>query len=158
VGWPHPILRIPQPQLGSRLTLSPWVSNTNSHADEGRPTPNLEHLRQIRAYQVATFVQAECIALRTIAVELLPPFHHVGFAAVFLDQPVNVIHASAAAMRSIPSCIGGTAGRRTHYGPAERGTLGKSLALSSTSIISSNMTTDDAKHRQLSHSVEIIRQ
>jgi hypothetical protein len=42
-------------------------------------------------------VQAECIAPRAVAVEQLLPFHHVAFAAVFLDQPVNVIHASAAA-------------------------------------------------------------
>ena len=41
---------------------------------------------------------AVCVALGAIAVELLPPFHHVAFAAVFLDQPVNVIHAPAIAL------------------------------------------------------------
>jgi hypothetical protein len=34
--------------------------------------------------QVAAFVQAVCIAPRTVAVELFLPFHHVALAAVFL--------------------------------------------------------------------------
>jgi hypothetical protein len=38
------------------------------------------------------------VALRTIAVELLLPFHHVAFATVFLDQLVNVIAALAVAL------------------------------------------------------------
>jgi hypothetical protein len=42
-----------------------------------------------------------CASHFAVAVELLPPFHHVAFAAVFLDQPVNVIHASAAAFGAL---------------------------------------------------------
>jgi hypothetical protein len=61
----------------------------------------LEHLRQIRAYQVATFLHAVCVALGAVAVEQFLPFHHVAFAAVFLDQPVKVIHASAAAFGAL---------------------------------------------------------
>jgi hypothetical protein len=36
--------------------------------------------------KVAAFVHAVCIALRTVAVELLLPLHHVALAAVLLDQ------------------------------------------------------------------------
>jgi hypothetical protein len=35
----------------------------------------LERLRQIRAHQVAAFVQAVCIALRAVAVEQFLPLH-----------------------------------------------------------------------------------
>jgi hypothetical protein len=42
-----------------------------------------------------------CVALGTIPVEQFFPFHHVAFAAVFLDQPVKVIHASAAAFGAL---------------------------------------------------------
>ena len=38
-----------------------------------------------------------CIPLGAIAVELLLPFHHVGFAAVFLDQPGDAVTALARA-------------------------------------------------------------
>jgi hypothetical protein len=74
---------------------------TFTPCSERGPLRHLEHLRQIRAYQVATFVHAVCVAPGAITVELLPPFHHVAFAAVFLDQPVNVIHASAAAFGAL---------------------------------------------------------
>jgi hypothetical protein len=37
------------------------------------------------------------IPLGAIAVELLLPFHHVGFAAVFLDQPGDAVTALARA-------------------------------------------------------------
>jgi hypothetical protein len=57
----------------------------------------LELLRQIRVYQVAPILQAVCIPPRTVAVEQFLPFHHVAFAAMFLDQLVNIIHALAAA-------------------------------------------------------------
>jgi hypothetical protein len=39
-----------------------------------------------------------CIALGAIAVKLLLRFHQIAPTAVFLDQPVDVIHASAAAL------------------------------------------------------------
>jgi hypothetical protein len=41
----------------------------------------------LRTYQIAAFVQAVCIAPRTVAVELFLPFHHVALAAVFLGWP-----------------------------------------------------------------------
>jgi hypothetical protein len=83
------------------------VANALSMTIDEASRPNfryvhaLEHLRQIRAYQVATFVHAVCVAPGAIIVELLPPFHHVAFAAVFLDQPVKVIHAPAAAFGTL---------------------------------------------------------
>jgi hypothetical protein len=35
---------------------------------------------------------------RTVSVKLFLPLHHVCLAAVFLDQPVDVVQASAAAL------------------------------------------------------------
>jgi hypothetical protein len=40
-------------------------------------------------------VELVCIPLGAIAVDLLLPFHHVGFAAVFLDQPGDAVTALA---------------------------------------------------------------
>jgi hypothetical protein len=40
-------------------------------------------------------LQAVCVAPRAIAVKLLFPLHQIAPTAVFLDQPVNVIHASS---------------------------------------------------------------
>ena len=37
------------------------------------------------------------VAARTVAVELLPPFHHIAFAAVFGDELVHLIAALAGA-------------------------------------------------------------
>jgi len=42
-------------------------------------------------------VQAVCIALRAVAVELLFPFHQIALAAVFLDQPVDGVAGLAVA-------------------------------------------------------------
>jgi len=38
------------------------------------------------------------VAARTVAVELLPPFHHICLAAVFRDQLVHLIAALARAL------------------------------------------------------------
>jgi hypothetical protein len=46
-------------------------------------------------------VWAVCVALGAIAVELFLPLLHVALAAVSLDQPVKVIHASATAFRAL---------------------------------------------------------
>src|SRR5262249_25971898 len=43
-------------------------------------------------------VQAMRVAARTVAVELLPPFHHICLAAVFRDQLVHLIAALARAL------------------------------------------------------------
>ena len=59
------------------------------------PGPS-QHLRQIRTDQVTAVVQS-AIALRAVAVELLLPLHHVGFATVFLNQSVDVIATLARA-------------------------------------------------------------
>ena len=63
-----------------------------------RPSHNL---RQIRTYQVAALMQAVCIALRTVAVELFFPLRHVSLAPVLLDQPVDVIAALAVAFGAL---------------------------------------------------------
>jgi hypothetical protein len=56
-----------------------------------------KNLRQVRAYQIAAFLHAVRIASRTVAVELLLPFHHVCPAAVFLNQPADAVAAFAGA-------------------------------------------------------------
>jgi hypothetical protein len=43
-------------------------------------------------------VQAECIALGAVAVQLFFPFHHVCLAPVFLDEPADAIAAFAGAL------------------------------------------------------------
>jgi hypothetical protein len=62
-----------------------------------RRLASLQDLRQVRTYQIAPFVQAECIALGAVAVQLFFPFHHVCLAPVFLDEPADAIAAFAAA-------------------------------------------------------------
>jgi hypothetical protein len=52
---------------------------------------SLQDLRQVRTYQIAPFVQAECIALGAVAVQLFFPFHHVCLAPVFLDEFADTI-------------------------------------------------------------------
>jgi hypothetical protein len=42
-----------------------------------------------------------CIAPRAVPVKLFLPLHQVCLAAIFLDQPVNVIHASATALSAL---------------------------------------------------------
>jgi hypothetical protein len=70
--------------------------------DIGRAEPlrhnALQDLRQVRPYQIAPFVQAECIAPRAVPVKLFLPFHHVCLAPVFLDQLANAIAAFAGAL------------------------------------------------------------
>ena len=46
-------------------------------------------------------MQLRRVALRTITIELVLPFHHVGLATVFLDQLVEVIAALAGAPRTL---------------------------------------------------------
>ncbi len=58
---------------------------------------SLQDLRQVRTYQIAPFVQAECIALGAVAVQLFCPFHHVCLAPVFLDEFADTIAAFAGA-------------------------------------------------------------
>jgi hypothetical protein len=60
----------------------------------------LKHLRQIGTDQVAAIVQLWRVPLWAVAVELLLPFHHVGAAAVLLDQPADAIAALALAARA----------------------------------------------------------
>ena len=61
------------------------------------PSASLQDLRQVRTYQIAPFVQAECIALGAVAVQLFFPFHHVCLAPVFLDEFADTIAAFAGA-------------------------------------------------------------
>jgi hypothetical protein len=61
------------------------------------PCASLQDLRQVSTYQIAPFVQAECIAPRAIPVKLFLPFHHVCLAAVFLE-PADAIAAFAGAL------------------------------------------------------------
>ena len=58
--------------------------------------------RQIWTYQVAAFVQAVCIASGAVAVKLIPPFHHVCLAAVFLDELAAAVAALHACSCSDP--------------------------------------------------------
>jgi hypothetical protein len=51
-----------------------------------RPRKQLQDFRQIRTDQIAPFVQAECIALGAVAVQLFLPFHHVCLAPVFFGS------------------------------------------------------------------------
>jgi hypothetical protein len=62
------------------------------------PPASLQDLRQVRTYQIAPFVQAECIAPRAVAVKLFLPFHHVCLAAVFLDEPADAVAAFTSAL------------------------------------------------------------
>ena len=39
-----------------------------------------------------------CIAPRAVTIELFFPFHHVGFAPVFLDEPGDAVAAFAGAL------------------------------------------------------------
>jgi hypothetical protein len=47
--------------------------------------------------QIAPPVQLRSVALETVAIELVAPFHRVAAAVVFLDQLVDVITALPAA-------------------------------------------------------------
>jgi hypothetical protein len=62
------------------------------------PFASLQDLRQVRTYQIAPFVQAECIAPRAVPVKLFLPFHQIGSAAVFLDEFADTIAAFAGAL------------------------------------------------------------
>ena len=58
------------------------VSRTSS-LQAVRAMRHYMHFRQIGADQIATVVHLRRVPLRTIAVELLLPFHHIGVASVF---------------------------------------------------------------------------
>jgi hypothetical protein len=60
-------------------------------------TRALQRLRQIGADQVAAVMQLRLVPLRAVAVRLLLPFHHVGFAPVLLDEPTDAVTAFALA-------------------------------------------------------------
>jgi hypothetical protein len=60
----------------------------------------LEHLWQIGADQVTAIMQLRRVPFRTVAVELLLPFHHVGVASVFFDQPTDIVASLVLAARA----------------------------------------------------------
>jgi hypothetical protein len=62
------------------------------------PFASLQDLRQVRTYQIAPFVQAECIAPRAVPVKPFFPFHQIGSAAVFLDEFADTIETIIAAV------------------------------------------------------------
>jgi hypothetical protein len=98
--------RVPTP-LAIRGGLSTPNDDPALVAREAAANSCARGLRPIRAPSAdrdisSRNVRAGCVrGARTVAVELLPPFHHVAFAAVVLDQPVKVIHASAAAFGAL---------------------------------------------------------
>jgi hypothetical protein len=55
---------------------------------------------QISAYEVA-ILQAACITLRAIPVELLFPLHHICLAAIFLDEPADAVATFAGAFGAL---------------------------------------------------------
>jgi hypothetical protein len=81
-----------QPAGTSRVGLA------QEEQDALRLAPSLQDLRQVSTYQIAPFVQAECIAPRAVAVKLFLLFHQIGSAAVFLDDFADTIAAFAGAL------------------------------------------------------------
>src|SRR5262249_4555789 len=59
---------------------------------------------------IAALLYATRVAARTLAVELLPPFHHIAFAAVFGDELLHLIAALAAAFGAFDAQRGEFAG------------------------------------------------
>jgi hypothetical protein len=62
-----------------------------------------KYLRQIRAHHVAAILQAVCVTLRAIAVELFSPLHQVALAPVFFDQLGDAVAALTVALGALMS-------------------------------------------------------
>src|SRR5262245_31279745 len=80
---------MPQHRISRVVSASPW-----------RPPVDSEHLRQVRADQIAAVVYPS-VPLRAVAVELLAPHHQVSFAAVLFDELGDAVAALAVALGAL---------------------------------------------------------